>query len=57
MTSYTWDEAAAPSSVWKKLLNCNFNPFNTVPMAKIAVKTSIMRVVKFMSSPGNDFMS
>ena len=27
------------------------------PMAKIAVKMSIMRVVKFMSSPGNDFTS
>ena len=26
-------------------------------MAKIAVKMSIMRVVKFMSSPGNDFTS
>ena len=33
------------------------NPFDTEPMAKIAVKMSIMRVVKFMSSPGNDFMS
>ena len=33
------------------------NLFNTEPMAKIAVKMSIMRVVKFMSSPGNDFMS
>ena len=31
--------------------------FDTVPMAKIAVKMSIMRVVKFMSSPGNDLMS
>ena len=26
------------------------NPFDTKPMAKIAVKMSIMRVVKFMSS-------
>ena len=26
-------------------------------MAKIAVKMSIMRVVKFMSSPGDDFTS
>ena len=34
-----------------------FNPFDTEPMAKIAVKMSIMRVVKFMSSPANDFMS
>ena len=34
-----------------------FNPFDTEPMTKIAVKMSIMRVVKFMSSPGNDFMS
>ena len=33
------------------------NPFNIEPMAKIAVKVSIMRVGKFMSSPGNDFMS
>ena len=33
------------------------NLFDTEPMAKIAVKMSIMRVVKFMSSPGNDFMS
>ena len=33
------------------------NPFETEPMAKIAVKISIMRVVKFMSSPGNDFTS
>ena len=33
------------------------NSFDTEPMAKIAVKMSIMRVVKFMSSPGNDFMS
>ena len=32
------------------------NPFDTEPMAKIAVKMS-MRVVKFMSSPGDDFMS
>ena len=28
----------------------DFNPFDTKPMAKIAVKMSIMRVVKFMSS-------
>ena len=28
------------------------NPFDTEPMAKVAVK---MRVVKFMSSPGDDF--
>ena len=35
----------------------NINPFDTEPMAKIAVKMSIMRVVKFMSSPGNDFTS
>ena len=34
-----------------------FNPFDTKPMAKIAVKMSIMRVVKFMSSWDNDFMS
>ena len=34
-----------------------FNPFHTKPMAKIAVKMSIMRVVKFMSSWDNDFMS
>ena len=27
-----------------------FNPFDTKPMAKIAVNMSIMRVVKFMSS-------
>ena len=33
------------------------NPFDTKPMAKIAVKMSIMRVVKFMSSWDNDFMS
>ena len=33
------------------------NPFDTEPMAKIAVKISIIRVVKFMSSPGNDFTS
>ena len=26
------------------------NPFDTKPMAKIAVKMSIMRVVKFLSS-------
>ena len=32
----------------------NINPFDTEPMAKIAVKMSIMRVVKFMSSLGND---
>ena len=37
--------------------NINFNPFNTKPMAKLAVKLSIMRVVKFMSSWDNDFMS
>ena len=30
------------------------NPFDTEPMAKIVVKMSIMRVVKFMSSPGNE---
>ena len=33
------------------------NPFDTATMAKVAVKMSIMRVVKFMSSPGNDFTS
>ena len=33
------------------------NPFDTEPVAKLAVKISIMRVVKFMSSPGNDFTS
>ena len=33
------------------------NPFDTKPMAKIAVKMSIMRVVKFMSSWDNDFTS
>ena len=33
------------------------NPFDTKPMAKIAVKMSIMRVVKFMSSWDNDFLS
>ena len=33
------------------------NPFNTKPMAKIAVKMSIMRVVKFMSSWDNYFTS
>ena len=33
------------------------NPFDTQPMAKIAVKMSIMRVVKFMSSWDNDFTS
>ena len=32
-------------------------PSDTEPMAKIAVKMSIMRVGKFMSSPGNDFTS
>ena len=31
-------------------LSLHFNPFDTKPMAKIAVKMSIMRVVKFMSS-------
>ena len=35
----------------------SFNPFDTKPMAKIAVKMSIMRVVKFMSIWDNDFMS
>ena len=35
----------------------NINPFDTEPMTKIAVKISIMRVVKFMSSPANDFTS
>ena len=34
-----------------------FNPLKTEPMAKIAVKMSILRVVNFMSSPGDDFMS
>ena len=34
-----------------------FNPFDTKPMAKTAVKMSIMRVVKFMSSWDNDFTS
>ena len=33
------------------------NPFDTEPVAKRAVKLSIMRVVKFMSSPSNDFTS
>ena len=33
------------------------NPFDTEPVAKIAVKMSIMRVVKFMSSPANAFTS
>ena len=33
------------------------NPFNTKPMAKIAVQMSIMRVVKLMSSWDNDFTS
>ena len=33
------------------------NPFDTKPMAKITVKMSIMRVVKFMSSWDNDFTS
>ena len=33
------------------------NPFNTEPMAKVAITMSIMRVEKFMSSPGNDFTS
>ena len=33
------------------------NPFDTKPLAKIAVKMSIMRVVKFMSSWDNDFTS
>ena len=31
------------------ILKTFFNPFDTEPMAKIAVKMSIMRVVKFMS--------
>ena len=31
-------------------MTVTFNPFDTKPMAKIAVKMSIMRVVKFMSS-------
>ena len=35
----------------------DINPFDTEPVAKIAVKMGIMRVVKFMSSPGNDFTS
>ena len=34
-----------------------FNPFDTKAMAKIAVKMSIMRVVKFMSTWDNDFTS
>ena len=38
-------------------VSISFNPFDTKPMAKIAVKMSIMRVVKFMSSWDNDFMS
>ena len=42
-----------PSSFGHHALNL----FDTKPMAKIAVKMSIMRVVKFMSSPSNDFMS
>ena len=33
------------------------NPFDTKPMANIAVKMSIMRVVKFMSSWDKDFTS
>ena len=33
------------------------NPFDTEPLAKIAVKMFIMRVVKFMSSLGDDFTS
>ena len=40
-----------PLCLWLKL-----NPFNTEPMTKIAVKMSIMRVVKFMSSLGNYFI-
>ena len=35
--------------------NHYFNPFDTKAMAQTAVKMSIMRVVKFISSPGNDF--
>ena len=34
----------------RKYFKVTFNPFDTKPMAKIAVKMSIMRVVKFMSS-------
>ena len=49
-----------PSQWWMPEIfftDLKFNPFDTAPMAKIAVKMSIMRVVKFMSSPGNDFTS
>ena len=46
------------SFVHSTMLNeAYLNPFDTESMAKIAVKMSIMRVVKFMSSPGNDFTS
>ena len=38
-------------------INISINSFDTKPMAKIAVKMSIMRVVKFMSSLDNDFTS
>ena len=42
---------------WRGEGEWQLNPFDTEPMAKIPVKISIMRVVKLMSSPGNDFMS
>ena len=35
---------------WPKNGQHALNPFDTKPMAKIAVKMSIMRMVKFMSS-------
>ena len=50
-----------PKNEYHKILSSfghhALKPFNTEPMAKIAVKMSITRVVKFMSSQGNDFMS
>ena len=51
----------ADKFMWVMCIQINFivyfNPFDTEPMAKIAVKMSIIRVVKFMSSPSNDFTS
>ena len=38
------------TNITSEIVVSNINPFNTKPMAKIAVKMSIMRVVKFMSS-------
>ena len=52
---YSWKQCLIAWSILSMVYH--LNPFNTKPMAKIAVKMSIMRVVKFMSIWNNDFKS